>query len=103
MEIINKVEEFDEILKNNKSVFVDFYADWCGPCKMVAPVVEELSTENPDVKFIKVNVDDAPELAERYQIMSIPTMISFKDGAPASQTMGFQQKEALELIVKAAK
>lgn len=103
MDVIKTVEEFDAILKDNVGVFVDFYADWCGPCKMVAPVVEELASENTDVKFIKVNVDDSPELAERYQVMSIPTLIAFKNGTPASQTMGFQAKESLELVVKAAK
>ncbi len=103
MKIIESVEEYDALLGETKSVFVDFYADWCGPCKMLGPVVEELANENPDVTFIKVNVDDTPEIAQRYGIMSIPTLISFKDGKVAAQTMGFQPKEALMPLVAAVK
>ena len=102
MNIIKNTAEYDETLKNNKSVFVDFYADWCGPCKMLGPVVEQLAGENSDVTFIKVNVDDNPEVAERYGIMSIPTLISFKDGVQAAATVGFQPKEELLKLVKAA-
>ena len=102
MKIIQSFEEYDALLKNNKSVFVDFYADWCGPCKMLAPVVEQLSEEIKDVVFVKVNVDTTPDIASRYGIMSIPTLISFKDGEIAGNAVGFQPKEQLlEIINKA--
>ena len=77
MEIIQNKAEYDQVLADNKSVFVDFYADWCGPCKMVGPVLEEISKDYTDIKFVKVNVDDNPEIAQQYGIMSIPTMIGF--------------------------
>ncbi len=102
MDIVKNSAEYDQILKDNKSVFVDFYADWCGPCKMVSPLVEEISNEVKDVKFVKVNVDDNPEIAQRYGIMSIPALIAFKNGEVAGQTVGFQPKEALlETVNKA--
>lgn len=103
MDIIKNTAEYDAVLKENKSVFVDFYADWCGPCKMVGPLVEELSKEETDVKFVKVNVDDNPDIAQRYGIMSIPTLIAFKNGEIAGSSLGFQPKEALAQLVAKAK
>jgi thioredoxin 1 len=100
MYIVKNEEDFDQILKDNEAVFVDFYADWCGPCKMVGPIVEELAEEKTDVKFIKVNVDDVPEVAERFGIMSIPTLIYFRNGEVAGQTLGFQPKESIASIIK---
>ncbi len=100
MYIVKNEEDFDQILKDNEAVFVDFYADWCGPCKMVSPIVEELAEEKTDVKFIKVNVDDVPEVAERFGIMSIPTLIYFRNGEVAGQTLGFQPKESIASIIK---
>ncbi|MDD7679172.1 MAG: thioredoxin family protein, partial [Stecheria intestinalis] len=72
---IESSEEYDSALKNSKSVFVDFFADWCGPCKMVGPVVDKVSEQYDDVTFLKVNVDDFPDIAQRYGIMSIPTLL----------------------------
>lgn len=103
MDIIKNTAEYDELLKNNTSVFVDFYAEWCGPCKMVAPLVEEISNEETSVKFVKVNVDDNPDIAQRYGIMSIPTLIAFKNGEIAGSALGFQPKEALQELVNKAK
>lgn len=103
MDIVKSTAEYDEVLKNNTSVFVDFYADWCGPCKMVGPLVEELSNEETDVKFVKVNVDDLPDVAQRYGIMSIPTLIAFKNGEIAASALGFQPKDALKQLVDKAK
>lgn len=103
MDIIKNIAEYDELLKNNTSVFVDFYAEWCGPCKMVAPLVEEISNEETSVKFVKVNVDDNPDIAQRYGIMSIPTLIAFKNGEIAGSALGFQPKEALQELVNKAK
>ncbi len=103
MDIINSTNEYDAVLKDNKSVFVDFYADWCGPCKMVGPLVEELSNEMTDVKFVKVNVDDLPDVAQRYGIMSIPTLLAFKDGELVGNIVGFQPKDALAQLANKTK
>jgi len=93
MKIVNSNEFNNEI--NNGYVLVDFFAEWCGPCKMLAPVLEEISNERNDVKIIKVNVDESEDIAAQFGIMSIPTLILFKDGSPVSKTGGYQQKEAL--------
>jgi len=80
-------------------VLVDFYADWCGPCKMLAPMVEEISNESDAFEVVKLNVDDAPDLAARYGVMSIPTLIVFKGGEVAGRTVGVQSKaNILKLI-----
>ena len=102
MKIIESVQEYDKILAENKSVLVDFYADWCGPCKMAGPVVEALAGIHTGVKFVKVNVDNNPDIAQRYGIMSIPTMIAFKNGEQVATSLGFRPQEELEEIVKAA-
>ncbi|MBW9212266.1 MULTISPECIES: thioredoxin [Terrabacteria group] len=101
MNVIKNIAEYDAILKDNEKVFVDFYADWCGPCKMVGPLVEQLSNEISDVTFVKVNVDEQPEIAQRYGIMSIPTLIAFKNGQAVTTTVGFKPKEELEQVIKA--
>ena len=100
MDIIKNKAEYDQVLADNKSVFVDFYADWCGPCKMVGPVLEEISKDYADIKFVKVNVDDNPEIAQQYGIMSIPTMIGFKNGKKVASSLGFMPREELEAVVK---
>ena len=103
MKIIETVAEYDALLKENRSVFVDLYADWCGPCKMLAPLVESIAEEVKDVVFVKVNVDTLPDIASRYGIMSIPTLIAFKDGQIAGTSVGFQPKEALMSVVNQAR
>ncbi len=86
----------EEVLEAKLPVLVDFYADWCGPCKMVAPVVEEIAAESADsLKVVKLNIDSAEEIAARYSVMSIPTLILFRNGAPAAQTVGFKSKDAI--------
>ena len=88
MEQINK-EKFDELLKGEKPVVCDFYADWCGPCKMLAPVMEDMSGKFKDsAEFVKVNVDDNPELSVRYGIMSIPFVAVFKGGELSAKSVG---------------
>ncbi|MBP3891891.1 MAG: thioredoxin [Solobacterium sp.] len=99
MEIIKTKEEFTQLLKDNEKVFVDFYADWCGPCKMLAPVVEGLAKKNEDVTFVKVNVDDNSEIASQYGIMSIPALFAFKNGEVAGSTVGFQPEDALQAVI----
>ena len=90
-------ENFEaEVLKSEKPVLVDFYADWCGPCKMLSPVVEELAAEHPEITFAKVNVDDEGVLAVRYEISSIPALILFKNGEKAAVSVGYRPKEELE-------
>ena len=87
-------ENFDtEVLQSAQPVFIDFWASWCGPCQMVGPVGEELSEEITDIKFAKVNVDEQPELARQFQVMSIPTMVLLKEGKVVDTTIGAQPKE----------
>ena len=102
MRIIADEAEFDSVLNSNKSVFVDFYADWCGPCKMLAPVVEKLAGDFPDVTFVKVNVDDLPEVAQRFGIMSIPNLIAFKNGEVAGTAVGYMPEDRLAQVIRTA-
>ena len=97
-----KIEEneFDEKVNNSeKRVLVDFYAEWCGPCKMLGPVIEEISEEVDNCEFYKVNIDEAGELAERYGIMSIPTLLIFEKGELVNQVVGFRTKDELKEIL----
>ena len=98
MEIVVTADNFEEeVLRSDKPVLVDFWATWCGPCRMLAPTVAAIAEEKAEVlKVGKVDVDQETELARRFGIMSIPTLILFKDGQPFRQTMGYQPKEALE-------
>ncbi len=91
-------DNFDElVLKAEKPVLVDFYADWCGPCKMMSPLIDELAEEYKNsLDFYKLNTDEAGDIAQRYQIMSIPTLIIFKNGDPAKTIVGAQPRKALE-------
>ena len=90
-----------EVMKAEKPVLVDFYADWCGPCKMMAPVVEQLSEEyGNQILFKKCNIDDNMNVAQRYRVMSIPTLIIFKDGKAAEVLVGARSKAELEEILK---
>ena len=86
----------NEVLKSEIPVLVDFYADWCGPCKMLRPTLEELSAERSDVKFAAINIDDNPEMADEYGISSIPCVILFKNGAETERSIGLRPKEAFE-------
>lgn len=94
--------EFHEEIKQGVT-FVDFYADWCGPCKMLAPFVEEASEQLTDVKFLKVNVDQEPELSGEFGIMSIPTLLIFKDGKLVAKDMGFKPLNQLISFINSHK
>ena len=89
-----------EVLKGEGLVLVDFWASWCGPCRMLAPVVHEIAEENADIKVGKVNVDETMELAQKYQVASIPSLILFKDGKPVKQHIGFANKSQIEELWK---
>ncbi len=94
--IVLTKESFDaEVLKSDIPVLVDFYADWCGPCKMLSPVIDKLAEEVTHAKICKVNVDSQNKLASEYGVMSIPTIIAFKDGKVSNKAVGLQSKEKL--------
>ena len=90
-------EEFEEkVLKSDTKVLVDFYADWCGPCKMLSPVVEKLAEENDSYAFFKMNVDEAENVSRKYGVMSIPTLLVFDKGEVVKTSVGFKSMEELK-------
>ena len=101
MKIVN-TEEFNELIKSGTTL-VDFFAEWCGPCKMLGPVLEELDNEYPDINFVKVNVDDNMELAEQFGIMSIPNVHIFKDGVDVANMQGFRDAASVKAFIDGAK
>lgn len=88
-----------KVLESEIPVLVDFYADWCGPCKALGPVLEEFARETPEAKVVKVNVDRNPELADRYRIESIPSLIVFKDGRSTGRHRGMANKAVLKRLI----
>lgn len=101
MKIVNEAE-FNEIIKNGITL-VDFYADWCGPCKMLGPILEELSEQYSDITFVKVNCDNDINLAEKFGIMSIPAIFMFKDGNVLANTMGYRGLQEMKSFIEEAK
>ena len=90
----------EEVIKSDKPVLVDFWATWCGPCRMIAPIVEQIADENEDIKVCKVDVDDQPELTSSFGLQSIPTLIVFKNGEIANKAVGARSKEAILEMLK---
>ena len=105
MSIINLTKDsyHNEVMETEKVVVIDFWATWCGPCKMMAPVVEEVAKDYPDVKVCKVNVDEEPELSNAFKIVSIPTIVVIKNGEIIDSVAGYRPKEDIEKIIKLVK
>ena len=89
-----------EVMESEKNVLLDFWASWCGPCRMVSPIVDEIAEENPDIKVGKINVDEQPELAGAFQIQSIPPLVAIKNGRIADVAVGARDKKSILAMVK---
>lgn len=97
---ISSADFESEVLKSDKTVLVDFYADWCGPCRMIAPIVEAIAKENEDIKVVKINVDNAQDLAMQYNVMSIPTLVVIKNGQEINRNIGLADKSEILNMIK---
>lgn len=98
--IITKDNFHQEVINSEKTVLMDFWATWCGPCRMIAPIVEEIANENPDIKVCKVNVDEQPDLARMFNIASIPTLVVIKNAEVTNTGIGFMPKEKILELLK---
>lgn len=98
-EQVNKDSFEEKVLKSAGPVVVDFFATWCGPCKMLAPILEEVEGEHPEVTFVKLDVDEAPEIASDYGIMGVPTLVKFVGGQVAGTNVGLAPKEDIEAFI----
>ena len=99
---LNAINFEYEVMKSDKPVLVDFYADWCGPCRMLGPVIEELANQRNDIKVCKLNVDENPELAQAFRVMSIPTLMVVNKGKIVKTSYGFRSKEEIERMLQEA-
>lgn len=96
---VNQENFEEEVLKSDKKVLADFYADWCGPCKMIRPVIEEIADNNDAVKFVSVNIENEEELAEKYSVSSIPCLVIFENGEEIKRNVGLISKNDIEKII----
>ena len=97
--LINKDNFHKEVLNSEKPVLLDFFASWCGPCRMVGPILDEIAEEREDIKVCKVDIDEQPELASRYRVMSVPTLMVLKDGNIVEQSIGAKPKHQILAMV----
>ena len=95
-----KEKEFKEIIEKEEKVLIDCYAPWCGPCRLLSPIIDELAKETDSCKFYKLNVDDAEEISREYKIMSIPTLLLFEKGELKQKTIGLKSKSEIKKIIK---
>ena len=92
---INNHNFQEEVIRSEKPVLVDFWASWCGPCRMVGPIIDEIAVEHPEYKVVKINIDEEPELASQYRVVSIPTLLVMKDGQVVQQSVGARPKNQI--------
>lgn len=92
---INNHNFQEEVIHSEKPVLVDFWAGWCGPCRMVGPIIDEIAAEHPEYKVVKINIDEEPELASQYRVVSIPTLLVMKDGQVVQQSVGARPKNQI--------
>ena len=97
---ITKENFVSEVLESKKTVLLDFWAAWCGPCRMVSPILDELAEENTDIKVCKINIDEQPELANQHGVMSIPTLMGVKEGTVVKQAAGARPKAQILAMIK---
>ena len=95
-----KDNEYEKLIKENDKVVIDCFANWCGPCKMLSPIIDALAEDNKDIKFYKVDVDNAEKITNEYMIMSIPTLLIFENGKLKDKVVGLKSKSELEEIIK---
>ena len=98
--LVNKENFESEVIKSDRTVLLDFYADWCGPRRMVSPIVEEIAKEYPEYKVCKINVDEQPELASKFEVMSIPSLFVLRDGKVVNQSLGAKPKAQILDMLK---
>ena len=98
--IITKENFQEKVLHSHQTVLIDFWADWCGPCRMLSPIIDQVAADHSDIKIGKVNVDEQPELAARFGVMSIPTLIVFRNGEKAGESVGLIPKEQVEALLR---